>query len=117
MNAVKNKDREVRVGPYCERSGRPCLYCTARGSSWNGERYSPGGLWQQWFRKTCWNLKWPEQDQQKASAIIYTGCVIVCEDLSQEGKGGHSLGKDSKNTELGNRLDVESEGWREAKIF
>lgn len=39
--------------------------------------------------KIPWNWKRLEQDQQKSTAI-------VCIDLNQDGKGGHSLGWNSK---------------------
>lgn len=42
--------------------------------------------------KTCRNWERPEQEQQKSSAIIFV-------DLNWDGKGGHSVGGDSKAPE------------------
>lgn len=95
---MKNKAREVKVGPYCERPGRSSFYCTA-----SGELPEQGALRLRTLAtvgKIRWNWKKPEQDQQKANAIGYKGCIIACEGLGQEGKGGHSLVKASKTESL-----------------
>lgn len=44
----KNKARRVRLGLYCERSGRSRFYFTARGEPLEQRELLLGGLWQQW---------------------------------------------------------------------